>query len=68
MITQFQKGSSFARPPRLLRCDLCAQLAPINRYGPTGLSVALVDGLRALVGSARRARAGEADEVCRAHC
>jgi hypothetical protein len=68
MITQLQNGGSFPRPPRLLRCDLCAQLAPLNRYGPTGLSTALVDGLRALFGATRRVRAEEADEVCRAHC
>jgi hypothetical protein len=62
---QCKTGSSSVRPARLLRSDLCAQLAPLNRYGPTGLGAALVDGLRALFGAARRARA---DEGYCAHC
>ena len=33
---------------RLKRADLCAQLAPLNRYGLNDLSSAIVDGLRAL--------------------
>jgi len=33
----------------LLRNDLCAQLAPLNRYGLAGVSAALVDGVIALV-------------------
>jgi hypothetical protein len=40
---------------RLIRSDLCAQLAPLNRYGLTGLSSALIDGLVALVGVSRNA-------------
>jgi len=31
----------------LLVCDLKAQLAPLNRYGPSGLGVAVAEGLRA---------------------
>jgi hypothetical protein len=31
--------------------DLRAKLAPLDRYGPNGLSSALVDGLRALLGA-----------------
>jgi hypothetical protein len=48
---------------QLTRDDLCAQLAPLERYGLAELSTALVDGLRALVIwlknalRARRARA-----------
>ncbi len=42
------RGSA-QRAPRLIRSDLCAQLAPPNRYGLAGLSSALVDGLVALV-------------------
>ena len=41
---------------RLLRNDLCAQLAPLNRYGLAGFSSALVDGLRAMFGATRRER------------
>jgi hypothetical protein len=33
--------------------DLCAQLAPLNRYGASGLGVA--DGLHALIGVSRKA-------------
>ena len=33
--------------------DLCAQLAPLNRYGPTGLGAAIASGLRALTSAAR---------------
>ena len=35
--------------------DLCAQLAPLNRYGPSGLGVAAVDGLIVLIGASRKA-------------
>ena len=48
--------------PRLLQSDLCAQLAPLNRYGLAGLSFALADGVRALIGAARRTPA--ARECC----
>ena len=33
---------------RFTRADLCAQVAPLNRYGLNGLSSAIVDGLWAL--------------------
>jgi hypothetical protein len=33
--------------------DLCAQLAPLNRYGPTPLGAAIASWLRALAGVAR---------------
>ena len=33
--------------------DLCAQMAPLNRFGPTGLGAAIATGLRALTGAAR---------------
>jgi hypothetical protein len=39
----------------LLVCDLRAQLAPLNRYGPSGLGVAVADGLHALIGVSRKA-------------
>lgn len=42
-------------PSGLIRSDLCAELAPLNRYGLTGLSSALVDGLVALIGASRDA-------------
>lgn len=35
--------------------DLCAQIAPLNRFGPTGLGAALASGLRALTSAARPA-------------
>ncbi len=35
--------------------DLCAQLAPLNRYGPPNLGAAAVDGLRVLIGVSRKA-------------
>jgi hypothetical protein len=35
--------------------DLCAQLVPLNRYGPTGLGAAIAAALRALTGAARPA-------------
>ncbi len=41
--------------PRLLVCDLRAQLAPLNRYGPSGLGVAVAESLRALIGASRTA-------------
>ena len=39
----------------LLVCDLRAQLAPLNRYGPSGLGLAVADGLHALIGVSRKA-------------
>jgi hypothetical protein len=45
-----------ARPAsRLIRHDLCAQIAPLDRYGPAGLGAALADGLQALVNASRTA-------------
>lgn len=35
--------------------DLCAQLAPMNRYGFPNLGAAAVDGLIVLIGASRRA-------------
>jgi len=35
--------------------DLCAQIAPLNRFGPTGLGAAIATGLRALTSAARPA-------------
>ena len=50
---------------QVVRSDLCAQIAPLDRYGLPGFSAALVDGLRALVSALRRARVGEDECV---HC
>jgi hypothetical protein len=35
--------------------DLCAQLAPLNRYGLPGLGAAVAKGLRVLIGASRMA-------------
>jgi hypothetical protein len=43
-----------AAPP-LIRHDLCAQIAPLDRYGLPGLGAALADGLLALVGASKTA-------------
>jgi hypothetical protein len=43
-----EHGRSEAVSP-LLVCDLKAQLAPLNRYGPSGLGVAVAEGLRAAI-------------------
>jgi len=50
---------------QVVRSDLCAQIAPLDRYGLSGFSAALVDGLRALFGATRRALG--ADGGC-VHC
>ena len=39
----------------LIRNDLCAQITPLDRYGPAGLGAALADGLLALVGVTKTA-------------
>jgi hypothetical protein len=47
----FRDGTSriHLRPQwQLSRDDLCAQLAPLDRYGLAEFSAAMVDGLRAL--------------------
>lgn len=66
MFQPFSLERASTRPePQLLRSDLCAQLAPLNRYGLAGFSSALVDGVRALIGASRRAHDGQG---CCAHC
>ena len=35
--------------------DLCAQVAPLNRYGLPSLGAAVANGLRALIGASRTA-------------
>jgi hypothetical protein len=35
--------------------DLCAQVAPLNRYGLPSLGAAVADGLRVLIGASRTA-------------
>jgi len=48
------RGRSESVPP-LLVCDLSAQLVPLNRYGPSGLGVAVAESVRALIGASRTA-------------
>ena len=48
------RGGERSVPPLIVN-DLCAQLAPLNRYGLPVLSAAVADGLRALVGASRAA-------------
>ena len=65
MFQPFSLDRTAVRPdPRLVRSDLCAQLAPLNRYGLAGFTSALVDGARALFGASRRTHHSE---EC-AHC
>ncbi len=45
------KGSASS----LFVSDLCAQLAPLNRYGLTGLGAAIGSALRFLTGASRNA-------------
>jgi hypothetical protein len=48
--------------------DLCAQLAPLNRYGLPGLGAVVAEGARALFGASRTAvTAVAADNVAVAH-
>ena len=55
MFQPFSLDRASERPdPRLLRSDLCAHLAPLDRYGLAGFSSALVDGIRTLIGASRR--------------
>jgi hypothetical protein len=46
-------GGAYSSP--LIVNDLCAQLAPLNRYGLPGLGAVVVDGARALIGVSRKA-------------
>jgi hypothetical protein len=48
------RGGERSVPP-LIVDDLCAQLAPLNRYGLPRLSAAVADGLRALMDASRSA-------------
>ena len=48
------RGGDRSVPPLIVN-DLCAQLAPLNRYGLPALSAAVADGLRALMGASRAA-------------
>ena len=47
-----ERGGGRSASP-LFANDLCAQLVPLNRYGPTGVGAALATALRALTGAAR---------------
>lgn len=46
-------GDAHSSP--LIVNNLCAQLAPLNRYGPPNLGAAAVDGLIVLIGFSRKA-------------
>ena len=46
-------GDAYSSP--LIVKDLCAQLAPLNRYGFPNLGAAAVDGLIVLIGASRKA-------------
>jgi hypothetical protein len=46
------RGGARSASPLLVN-DLCAQLAPLNRYGLTGLGEAIGSALRALTSAAR---------------
>ena len=46
-------GDAYSSP--LIVNNLCAQLAPLNRYGLPGLGAVVADGARALVGVSRKA-------------
>ena len=48
--------------PHFEVCDLNAQLAPLNLYGLSGVSAAVIDGLISLAGL--RARPGRNDARC----
>ena len=48
------RGGERSVPPLIVN-DLCAQLAPLDRYGLPRLSAAVADGLRALMGASRSA-------------
>ncbi len=56
MPSSHQVPRGAARPfPSLIVNDLCAQMAPLNRYGVPSLGAALADGLRSLMGASRTA-------------
>ena len=46
-------GATLSSP--LIVNNLCAQLAPLNRYGLPGLGAVVADGARALIGVSRKA-------------
>jgi hypothetical protein len=48
-------GSRAALSSPLIVNNLCAQLAPLNRYGLPGLGAVVADGARALIGVSRKA-------------
>jgi hypothetical protein len=48
-------GSGAALSSPLIVNNLCAQLAPLNRYGLPGLGAVVADGARALIGVSRKA-------------
>jgi hypothetical protein len=48
------RGGAESHSPLIVN-DLCAQLAPLNRYGLPGLSAVVANGARALIGASRTA-------------
>jgi len=56
MICQHNRSRGGAEPlSPLVVNDLCAQLAPLNRYGLPGLGAIVANGARALIGASRTA-------------
>lgn len=48
------RGGAESLSPLIVN-DLCAQLAPLNRYGLPGLGAVVANGARALIGASRTA-------------
>ena len=55
MVCQHNRSRGAESPSPLIVNDLCAQLAPLNRYGLPGLSAVVANGARALIGASRTA-------------
>lgn len=50
---QFSARGGGRAASSLFANDLCAQLVPLNRYGPTQMGAALATAIRSLTGAAR---------------
>lgn len=53
-LTNTDRGCAECASPLVVN-DLCAQLAPLNRYGLPGLGAAVAKGLHVLIGASRHA-------------
>ena len=60
MMLQCNACGPLGWPRRPSRTDLCAQLATLDRYGPTGLGMGVVDALRSFLSARWRDRARQA--------